>query len=123
MLKEFKRVRQEGGGQRRRWFEDDGMELVLWHDAVGAVTGFQILYGHGDGEHALTWRSESGFAHNRVDQGDTRAHMKLSPILVPDGVVPWTLLRDEFATRSGGLDDPLRALVLGKLNGRTAHGS
>lgn len=116
-------MRQEGVDQRRRWFEDDGMELVVWHDAGGRVSGFQLLYGQGDGEHALTWRSESGFTHSRVDQGDTRTHMKLSPILVPDGVVPWTLLREEFATRSGKLEGPLRALVLGKLNGSTPHGS
>ena len=54
MLSEFIGVRQEEVGLRRRWFEDDGMELVVWYDATGAVDGFQILYDRDDSEHALT---------------------------------------------------------------------
>lgn len=121
MLKEFFGVKQETG-LKRRWFEDEGMDLVVWHDEAGAVNGFQILYGHGDSEHALTWRAAGGFSHNRVDQGDTRAHMKLSPILVPDGVVPWARITTEFAARSAKLEPALRELVQGKLKENKTHG-
>lgn len=107
-------MKQEGGGLKRRWFEDDGMDLVVWHDEAGAVDGFQILYGHGDSEHALTWRAAGGFTHNRVDQGD-RLLGKLAPILVPDGVVPWARITTEFAARSAKLEPALRELVQTKL--------
>lgn len=114
-------MKQEPGGGKRRWFEDDGMDLVVWHDEAGAVDGFQILYGRGDGEHALTWRATGGFSHNRVDQGD-HLMTKLSPILVPDGVVPWARITTEFAARSGKLEPALRELVQGKLKENKSHG-
>ncbi|MEY2878560.1 MAG: hypothetical protein RLZZ15_940 [Verrucomicrobiota bacterium] len=70
MLVEFRNVKQESGPGSRRWFESDGFELVVWHDAAGAVSGFQICYDFGTGEHALTWRSGQGFEHAEVDSGD-----------------------------------------------------
>ncbi|MBI3884881.1 MAG: hypothetical protein HY302_04025 [Opitutae bacterium] len=121
MLKEFVKVKQEGGGARRRWFEDDGLELIVWYDAAGAVEGFQILYGRGDGEHALSWRAAGGFAHHRVDQGDN-LFSKLAPILVPDGAVPWARIATEFAARGARLEPALRELVQGKLQENETHG-
>lgn len=121
MLKEFAGVKQEEAGRCRRWFEDDGMELIVWYGAAGAVDGFQILYGRGDTEHALTWRSVGGFAHSRVDQGDN-LFSKRSPILVPNGTVPWTRVRAEFTTRSTALAPPLREFVLAQLARNSAHG-
>ena len=56
MLHEIKNVRQEAGGGRRRWFESEGMDVVVWMDGDGAIIGFQLCYDFGQGERALTWR-------------------------------------------------------------------
>lgn len=122
MLSEFIGVRQEEVGLRRRWFEDDGMELVVWYDATGAVDGFQILYDRDDSEHALTWRTAGGFVHSRVDQGDN-LFSKRSPILVLNGAVPWARVHAEFTARSSALEPPLREFVLAQLNRSSARGS
>ncbi|HVS52548.1 MAG TPA: hypothetical protein VHD62_09345 [Opitutaceae bacterium] len=114
-------MKQEPGPGRRHWFESDGLDLVVWRDAHGAVTGFQLCYDFGRGEHALTWRPAGGFAHAAVDQGDDWAPgAKQSPVLVPDGAVPWRRLKALFDARSAALDAPLRQLVHDALAGNAA---
>lgn len=118
MLKEFIHVKQERGAGRRRWFESDGFELVVWLDAQDAVTGYQICYDFGSGEHALTWRPGSGFTHSGVDAGEGARFSKMTPILVPDGAVPWRAVEDKFTKTSGSLEPHLRELVGGTLAAR-----
>lgn len=92
------------------------MELIVWLDAAGQPEGFQICYvGRMREEHALTWRRQAGFTHNRVDTGDTRPDKNLTPILVPDGEVPWDILRREFAASCDGLEPALRDFVTTRL--------
>lgn len=111
MLKEFVHVRQEKGPGRRRWFESDDLELVVWLDHRGEVEGYQICYDLGHGEHALTWRPQTGFEHNEVDAGDEGALSNLTPILVPDGAVPWPEVAARFAKQGSSLEPALRDLV------------
>jgi hypothetical protein len=112
VLREIKEPRQERGAGRRRWFESEGLDLVVWLDARDAVTGFQLCYDFGRGEHALTWRPAQGFAHAIVDQGDDwQGGAKKSPVLVPNGAVPWAKLAELFCERSSTLEPPLRHLV------------
>lgn len=115
MLHEIKNVRQEPGAGRRRWFESEGLDLVVWLDDADGVSGFQLHYNLGHGEHALTWRPESGFLHHAVDEGDTTPLKNEAPVLVPDGGVPWSELTGLFDARSGQLEPQLRDLVHGKL--------
>jgi hypothetical protein len=120
MLHEYHDVRQETRAGRRRWFEDDHFDFVVWYDQAGTVVGFQICYRTGSGvERALTWRPGSGFSHDRVDEGDDSPLKNLTPILVADGETPWALLTEEFARRSAGLEDNLRTLVLSRLAARS----
>ena len=115
MLNEIKNVRQERGPGRRRWFEADGLELVVWLDAQEAVTGFQLCYDFGRGEHALTWRATGGFVHHAVDTGDTNPLKNETPVLVRDGVVPWAEVRRRFGAHSPGLEPALRQFIHEKL--------
>lgn len=110
-------MKQEPGVPgRRRWFQGGGLELIVWLDEAGQPDGFQICYvGESRREHALTWRRSGGFAHNRVDGGDTRPEKNLTPILVPDGGVSWGELRREFAGASDGLEPELRDFVSARL--------
>jgi hypothetical protein len=118
MLTEFRQVKQEPGG-RRRWFESDGFELIVWYGAGGGIAGFQLCYGSGTAaEHALTWRQGTGFAHHFVDAGDDQPQRTETPVLLPDGAVPWEHLTALFAARSHTLDAGLRELVLQRLAAR-----
>lgn len=123
MLHEIKDVRQERGAGRRRWFESEGLDLVVWLDAGNGISGFQLCYDLGRGEHALTWRPGVGFAHHEVDQGDATPLKNEAPLLVPDGGVPWADLTRLFEARSGGLEPRLRELVRGKLMARESAGA
>jgi len=115
MLTEFRQVKQEPGG-RRRWFESDGLELIVWYGAAGGIGGFQLCYGSGAGaEHALTWRCGAGFCHHVVDTGDDQPHRNETPVLLPDGAVPWKNLTALFVARSHTLDPDLRELILHRL--------
>ena len=97
------------------------MDLIVWYSPAGAMEGYQICYLNADRqERALTWRPGGGFTHAAVDSGDSRPDKNLTPVLVPDGAVPWTLLQSEFAQRSAGLEPALRDQVLGSLQRKTA---
>ena len=120
VLKENRHVRQEPARGHRRWFDDDVLpfELIVWYDAAGAVEGWQICYNLGHGEHALTWRPAAGFAHAAVDTGSRGVFANLTPILVPDGAVPWVDLARQFAGCSAALEPELRDLVTTHLAAR-----
>jgi hypothetical protein len=87
--------------------------LIVWYEAEGGIAGFQLCYGGGTvPEHALTWRRGAGFAHHFVDAGDDRPERNETPVLLPDGAVPWENLTALFIARSHSLDADLRELVL-----------
>ncbi len=116
MFNEFKGVRQERAG-RRRWFEAEDLELVLWLEARDEPIGFQLLYSRADGDRALTWRKESGFAHSRIDDGEG-GRVKQTPILMADGAVPWDEIERRFRAHAGSLDEEIATLVLTRLRAR-----
>jgi hypothetical protein len=115
MFHEIKNVRQEPGPGRRRWFESDQCDLVVWLEPGDRIAGFQLCYNFGRGEHALTWRDDAGFAHNAVDSGSASPLKNCTPILVADGQVPWGEVVNCFAARSGSLEPALREFVQAKL--------
>ena len=121
VFKEIHPVRQEPTAGRRRWFDDDmlPLELIVWYDARDAVEGFQLCYNLGGGEHALTWRPKAGFAHNAVDSGSAGPFANRTPILTPDGAVPWDDLAQRFEGNSGMLEPELRELVGARLKARS----
>ncbi len=120
MLTEFPQVKQEGGANLRRWFEGDGLELIVWYDRARAPEGFQLCYQADDQkERAITWRPGQGFSHALVKSGDSRPDKNMTPILVEDGAVPWDLVATRFAQQSAGLEPAVRDYVLKALKGRT----
>jgi len=123
VLHEIKNVKQERGAGRRRWFESDGLELVVWFDASESVTGFQLCYDLGKGEHALTWRAGTGFAHSVVDEGDGSPLRNETPVLRPDLPPPWAEIARLFDERSESLEPPLRQLVHDKLAEQVGAGT
>ena len=119
VLVESKNVRQEPGAGRRRWFDSESCGLVVWYPPNGTeVSGFQFLYREQLEERALTWRAGAGFSHNAIDSGSASPFKNLSPILVPDGNVPWEWVRQEFEANAAGLEPELGEFVRVHLEAR-----
>lgn len=86
MLREIKGVKQIPGEPRRRWFHDRFFDLVVWCSENDHPVGFQLCYKEGFETKALTWWEDSGFKHNRIDEGEDRTgRPKMAPILIADG--------------------------------------
>lgn len=114
MFSEHRDVKQERSGQRR-WFESDEIDLVVWLDDAGSTIGFQLCFALPDGERALTWRRDSGFAHGRIDSGDHSPLRNETPILVSGGAVPWAQVETLFHRHSATLEPTLRSLINDRL--------
>ena len=116
MLREIANVRQIEGEPRRRWFQDEQLDLVVWEDPGQGVFGFQLAYDKQRDEHALTWMAGFGFSHERVDDGEGRpGRYKGTPILVSDGTFNMEDLAPNFLNLSEGLDKGLRDFIYKKL--------
>ena len=115
MLKEVESTRQEDPLRHRRWFADDFFDLIVWYDPDGRLDGFQLCYNKSFDEHAFTWRRNSGFIHQRIDDGESVPTKKKSPILVPDGQFPCADIRERFETNGREMDPKIVRLVTQKL--------
>lgn len=116
MLREISNPRQIPGEARRRWFTDAEMDLTVWLDDESAIAGFQLCYGKGRKEQALTWRRASGFAHHAVDDGEARpGRYKATPILIADGSVSLEALAARFEAASVDIDQVVARFVLARL--------
>ena len=73
MLVEFPNVKQEGGANRRRWFQGDGLELIVWYGTAGTPQGFQICYIGQD-------RQERERVHGAPHKRTSRSAQKATPI-------------------------------------------
>ena len=116
MLEELENTRQVPNEGLRRWFSDSHFDLIVWEEDNGSVLGFQLCYGKGVDEHALTWRKSGGYTHHKVDDGETPGiDHKSSPILVADGQFNPAALAEEFLARSKNIDSSISELVYEKL--------
>lgn len=117
MLKELNKVSQHEGEARRRWFADNYFDLIIWYepDDPDQVLGFQLCYDKVHDEHALTWKRQGGFTHHSIDDGQPDAVTNMSPILVPDGVIPVDDLHRRFVAACGDIDPVIARLVLDRL--------
>jgi hypothetical protein len=123
-LREVDHARQGAGEPPRRWFTAEHLDLIVWSDAAGRPTGFQLCYGKPRGEHALTWTADAGFTHAGIDDGsDVGIGHKASPILVPDGTVDIRRLEGEFRSASVRLPADVVAFVVERLTAYPVPGA
>lgn len=115
MLTELDRVRQDSPGVQRRWFQDDYFDIFIWQAADGRFSGFQLCYDLPVKERVLSWRESSGFAHHRIDGGESTPFKNMTPIMVADGELPLSDVRTELEKRTGTLEAGLRDFLLLKL--------
>jgi len=115
MLHELRNVRQEPGDYHRRWFADENIEIVVWYDQAGAISGFQICYDPRSQPRALTWTLKRGFSHAAIDAGEDKPTSNRTPMLTPSGDCDAAKLRDSFLASGGGLPAEEKAFIEGKL--------
>ena len=118
MLREIKSPRQIKDEMQRRWYSDDAMDLIVWLDEADNIAAFQLCYDKPFAEHALSWREDSGFYHNRVDDGEGRpGSHKGTPILVPDGEFSLKAIAEKFRKAAAEIDSGTANFIIEKLRG------
>ena len=117
-LLELKSSQQPIDGRRRRWFYSPDMDLVVWYEADGSISGFELYYDKNVHEHVFIWEAEGGFTHLAVDNGEQKPVLeyKEAPILIPDGCVDADRIKVLFEASSAGLPAELVTLVRSKLD-------
>lgn len=118
MLRELTPTRQIPSEPTRKWFTGDDLDLIVWLAPGDEIIGFQLCYGKGRDEHALTWWKNKGFSHDKIDDGEDRLdNQKMTPILVPDGAFDRNKLLGLFREESKVLDRELVRFVAAKIKG------
>lgn len=110
MMREYA-ILQAPGEPARTWFTDNTLELIVWRDPAGAVSGFQLAWIDRAKEFALTWWTPNRFTFDRVDSGESQSVATQTPILIPEMDFPLGAVTEQFAARSADLPTPLRDLV------------
>ena len=85
MLRELKKVQQVTGEPKRRWFFAHELDLVVWEEEDGSVSGFQLAYDKHRNEHSISWQKDRGYSHYVVDDGEPVAGANHTPFLYMDG--------------------------------------
>ena len=116
MFREFSNVNQRKGERRRRWFQSEKEDLIVWYADDGSLFGFQLCYDRQHKERALTWLPPHGFSHNRIDDGEGEGiGYKRTPVLVADGLFDAAAMSRRFRELSDSLPGEIATFVLNKL--------
>ncbi len=117
MLSEVQQVRQVRGDARRRWFSDEHLDLIVWHDDHGQPDGFQFCFDTGNGPHAITWIQGEGYKFNGIDDGEGPfGSSKATPVLIlATENCSLESITSRFEDASTGIDPTIRAMVLARL--------
>ncbi len=111
-----KYVKQISGEAHRRWFEDDYFDLLVWEDGNGKIVGFQLCYDKVNNQHALTWKEDLGYNHNKVDDGESKpGKYKSAPILIADGIFDNKAVSEKFKLKSKNIEAKVSAFVYKKI--------
>jgi len=116
MLQECNNVRQIEDETPRRWFSDEFFDLIVWCDEASEIIGFQLCYDLARRPRAIHWRRETGFAHYRVDDGESRpGKVKSTPILMKDGLFDATGIAERFRKECGEIEPQIAQFVYATL--------
>lgn len=113
MLREIRNVKQYGAF-RRRWFNDEQLDLFVWYDARGQIAGFQLCFDKKTRERALTYSEEKGYSFDEVNANHSAWDMS-SPVLVRAREFPRARLLAELGARGAKLDSFLFTYLKEKL--------
>ncbi len=110
-------VKQVPGEPLRRWFTDDFFDLIIWVNEIGEIVGFQLCYDKNFDQHAITWKKQTGYMHNKVDDGENKpGKYKSAAILIPDGTFDFKKIVEKFKCNCEEIDSKVTSFVYSKLN-------
>ena len=116
MLKEAKHVMQVKGEPRRRWFDDEYFDLIVWFEKDDSICGFQLCYDRERKPRALTWTKQYGYKHTGIDDGeDSGISAKGSPVLVDDGLFDAPSIWKKLEKDAGEVPLQLASFVIEKV--------
>jgi hypothetical protein len=115
MLKEIVHVQQRPGKPERRWFHCAEQDLYVWTDDSDEITAFELCYAKGRTERAVIWKKERGMAYFRVDDGETSALTKSSPVLERERHANMDSVREGFFAASTNVPAKIVSFVASKL--------
>lgn len=107
---------QQDGKLTKRWFNCQSADLFAWHDD-SVLVRFEFCYNKHRDEHSLRWQNDTGFSHARVDDGETIATSKSSPILLEEEHIDSDFIFTQFKNLSEKVDNDIRLAVMRKLLG------
>ncbi len=117
MLVEYRNVKQIPAEGKRRWFNSEYFDLIVWFDNEADIKiGFQLCYDKKNYERSLTWIENKGFNHMAIDSGDSHPLSNSSPILITDGVLDNRSLYQRFLDESANIPADITKFVLGKID-------
>lgn len=115
MLKEVKNVSQNPGEPRRRWFDDEFFDLIIWFGPGEEIWGFQLCYDRENKPRALTWTRQYGYRHDGIDTGEYVWGSTINtPVLTADGTFDAVLIPDMLETAAAEIPHAVASLVLKK---------
>ncbi|MDD5209081.1 MAG: hypothetical protein PHV36_06825 [Elusimicrobiales bacterium] len=116
MLKEAKNVSQSAGEPRRRWFDDEYFDLIVWFEKDDSIFGFQLCYDREYKPRALTWTKKDGYKHTGIDDGEGGGILKESPVLVVDGLFDSGAIGKKLEAAAKELPPQISLFVLKKVS-------
>lgn len=115
MLREIRPVLQNSRPAIRRWFTDADMDLFIWFNNQVPVK-FQLSYDKRELEHAISWDSERGFIHSRIDDGeDWPNRYKMTPLMAGNGRFDAGRVARNFLMASEFMDPTLADFIYARL--------
>ncbi|MBP7766498.1 MAG: hypothetical protein KA113_15030 [Syntrophaceae bacterium] len=116
MLRELNHIKQHKGEPKRKWYESEYFDLIVWFSESHRIIRFQLCYDKNKNEKALTWKVPHEYSHNRVDDGEhgTGAY-KSSPVLKADGHFNKDEIAERFIKESGELKKEIIEFVYKKI--------
>ncbi len=115
MLQEITFIKQHKDEPRRRWFEDEDFDLIVWFDENEEIIEFELCYNKSAAECAVRWEKTDQYSHYRVDDGDRPGKHKASPILIPNGYFHRRKIAALFKIASVELDKRIAKFVHDKI--------
>ncbi len=113
MLKEHKHVIQKPGEDRKRWFTDRKLDLILWENASQQITAFQLCYDVAEKQKKIvTWNGGAEIKHSLID--DSQSGTDGIPAVSAAGPVNYRRLLPEFDQHSRNLEPRITGFILDK---------
>jgi hypothetical protein len=116
MLSEIKNIMQRSLVRRKRWFHNDDFDLYVWQAPDGVVLELQLCYESGTTrEKALTWKRGIGYAHYKIDSGESTATERQTPLMCAGGHFGGWRIREKLVAAASDLEPEIAAFVLDKV--------